>query len=97
MLPGGLTQIIKSPTRYDLHTISSSLIDIIFLKETLGTAKSEVLPMSISDHDMIGCVYKMNNIKFNGRTIRCRDYRNYNPEQLEKDNRESNLKYQISK
>ena len=77
MLPGGLTQIIKSPTRYDLHTISSSLIDIIFLKETLGTAKSEVLPMSISDHDMIGCVYKMDNMKFNGRTIRCRDYRDY--------------------
>ena len=47
--------------------------------------------MSISDYDMIGCVYKMNNIKFNGRTIRCRDYRNYNPEQLQKNIRESNL------
>ena len=30
-------------------------------------------------------------MKFNGRTIRCRDYRNYNPEQLQKDIRESNL------
>ena len=30
----GLTQIIKSPTRYDLHDNSSSLIDIIFVKET---------------------------------------------------------------
>ena len=36
--------------------------------------------MSISDHDMIGCVYKMDNIKFNGCTIPCRDYSNYNPE-----------------
>ena len=86
----GLTQTIKSPTRYDLHHNSSSLIDIIFVKETLRIAKSEVLPMSISDHDMIGCVYKINSIKFNGRTIRCRDYRNYNPEQLQKDIRESN-------
>ena len=87
----GLTQIIKSPTRYDLHYNSSSLIDAIFVKKTSRIPKSEVLPTSISDHDMIGCVYKMNNMKFNGRTIRCRDYRNYNPEQLQKDIRESSL------
>ena len=86
-----LTQIIKSPTRYDLHGNSSSLIDIIFVNETSQIAKSEVLPMSISDHYMIGCVYKMNNVKFNGRAICCRDYRNYNPKQLQKDIRESNL------
>ena len=33
----------------------------------------------------------MNNVKFNGRTIRSREYRNYDPEQLQKDIRESNL------
>ena len=49
--------------------------------------------MSVSDHDMIGCVYKMNNIKFYGHTIPCRDYRNYNQEQLQKDIRESNLSH----
>ena len=87
----GLTQIIKSPTRYDLHHNSSSLFGVAFVKETSRIAKSEVLPMSISDYDMIGCVYKMNNIKFNGRAIRYRDYRNYDPEQLQKDVRESNL------
>ena len=86
-----LTQIIKSPARYDLHHNSSSLIGVIFVKATSRTAKAEVLPMSISDHDMIGCVYKMNNVKFNGRTIRSREYRNYDPEQLQKDIRESNL------
>ena len=59
----GLTQIIKSPTSYDLHHNSSSLIDVIFTKETSRIAKSEVLSMSISDHDMIGCVCKMNNMK----------------------------------
>ena len=56
----GLMQIIKSPTRYDLHHNSSSLIDVIFVKETSRITKSEVLSMSISDHD-IGCVYKMSN------------------------------------
>ena len=45
--------------RYDLQHNSSSFIDVIFVKETSRIAKSEVLPMSISDHDMIGLVYKM--------------------------------------
>ena len=36
--------------------------------------------MSISDHDMIGCIYKMKNIKFDGSTRCSRDYRNYNPD-----------------
>ena len=60
-----LTQIIKSPTRHDLHQNSSSLIDVIFVKETSRIAKLEVLPMSISDHHMIDCVYKMNSMKSN--------------------------------
>ena len=70
---------------------SSSLIDVIFVKQTSRIAKSEVLPMLISDHDMTSFVYKMNNMKFTGLIIRCKDYRNYNPEQLQKDIRESNL------
>ena len=68
---------LNNNDHWDLHHNSSSLIDVIFVKETSGIAKSEVLPMSISDHDMIGCVYKMDNMKFNGRTVRCRDYRDY--------------------
>ena len=48
--------------------------------------------MPISDHDMAGCVYKTSNMNFNGRTIRCRDCGNYNPEQLQKDICESNLR-----
>ena len=86
-----ITQVIKVPTRYALHLKSFSLVDVIFVKETSQTAKSEELPISISDHEMIGCVYKINKIKFNGRIIRCRDYRNYKPEQLQKYIRESNL------
>ena len=78
----GLTQIIKPLMHYDLHHKSSSLIDVIFVKETSQIAKSEVLPMSIGRHDMINYVYKVNTIKYNGHAIRCRDYRHYNPEQL---------------
>ena len=40
---------------------------------------------------MIGCVYKISKVEFNGHIIRCRNYRNYKPEQLQKYIRESNL------
>ena len=37
-----------------IHHNSSNVIDVNFLKETSRIAKSEVVPMPISDHDMIG-------------------------------------------
>ena len=74
-----------------IHHNSSNLIDVNFWKETSRIAKSEVILMPISDHDMISWVDKMSNIKFNGRIICYGDYRNYNPEHLQKDIRESNL------
>ena len=40
----GLTEIIKSPTHYDLHHNSTSFIDLIFVKETSRVAKSASIP-----------------------------------------------------
>ena len=40
----GLTEIIKSPTHYDLHHNSASFIDVIFVKETSRIAKSASTP-----------------------------------------------------
>ena len=37
-----------------IHHNSSNVTDVNFLKETSRIAKSEVVPMPISDHDMIG-------------------------------------------
>ena len=31
----------------------------------------------LTDRNVIKCVKKLNNIKFNPRTIKCRDYKNY--------------------
>ena len=39
---------------------------------------------SISDHEMTTCIRKINNAKHNPKTIKCRDYTNYDPEQLNK-------------
>jgi hypothetical protein len=71
----GFKQIIKKPTR--TTTTSQSLIDIIATNnpETIKTAN--VIPLSIGDHDMVGCVRKMNAMKFKPKIIVCRNYTNY--------------------
>ena len=37
----------------------------------------DVIPTSIADHDMVGYVCKINCIKFNSKTIQCRNYAKY--------------------
>ena len=46
---------------------------------------AEVIPASISDHDMIGCVRKLNHSKFKPKKLTCRNYTNYNPKEMSKD------------
>ena len=87
----GLSQVIKSATRYDLHHQTSSLIDVILVKNASSIARSEVIPMSIGDHDTIGSVFKINTAKFSARKIQCRDYRHYNPQEMCNDIRNSDL------
>ena len=38
---------------------------------------STVTPMGLSDHDMIGCVRKINSLKHKACIITCRNYGNY--------------------
>ena len=63
----GLMQIIKDPTR--ITNNSSTLIDIIATTQTHNISTSAVIQNSMSDHDMIGCVRKVNNLKFAPRTF----------------------------
>ena len=75
-----LSRSYKKPTR--ITTTSHSLIDIIATNnpETIKTAN--VIPLSIGDHDMVGCVRKINAVKLKLRTIVCRNFSNYNPKAL---------------
>ena len=41
-----------------------------------------VFPNSIADHDMIACLRKINNICYNPKMIKCRNYTNYSLEEL---------------
>ena len=40
------------------------------------------MSLSLSDHDLVACVRKVNHQRFQHRTIRCRNYSKYNPESL---------------
>ncbi|CAB3993279.1 Hypothetical predicted protein [Paramuricea clavata] len=76
----GLEQMVKDPTR--ITPESSTLIDVICTNKPQNISKVEVISASLSDHEMIGCVRKLNNHSFKARTIEARDYRNYNHEDL---------------
>ena len=73
-------QVIKTPTR--ITKDSSTLIDVILTNKPAAISRYGVIPLSLSDHDCVGCVRKLNHERFNPRTITCRDYRKYNPQDL---------------
>mgnify|MGYP001794933248 CR=1 FL=1 len=51
----------------------------------------KVIPACLSDHDMIGCVCKLHNNKYQPRTISCRNYANYDPTSFCNDLRSKNF------
>ena len=87
----GIEQLIKQPTRFDLtHTISM-LIDIIGTNNESNFLYSHVIPLFIGDHDMVGCLHKINCKKFVPCSIICRDYSKYDPESFCIDIKNSNI------
>ena len=79
----GFTQIITKPTRITRDT--KTLIDIIATNCPANIASSTVIPTSLSDHDAVACVRKINNKKFPKKVTRSRNYRSYDPEKLNED------------
>lgn len=75
--------MIKQPTRTTRE--SSTLIDIIGTTQKQNILKSSVIKTSLSDHDMVGCVRKMHNIKFKPRTITCRNYKHFTADSFKTD------------
>ena len=71
----GLKQVITKTTR--TTETSSTLIDLIITNCPKNITNKGVFPNSIADHDMIACSRKINNICFNQKTIKCRNYTNY--------------------
>ena len=71
----GFKQIIKKPTRVTCTT--KSLIDIILSNKPEFVKLSDVIPLSIGNHDLIGCVRKINHIKFKSKSLTCCNYKYY--------------------
>ena len=78
----GIEQLIKQPTRFDLTQKTSKLIDIIGTNNASNISYSRVIPLSIVDHDMVGCLRKINCKKIVSHSIFCRGYSKYDPESL---------------
>ena len=79
----GLKQIAKDATRTCETT--KTLIDIIASNNCKNIQSINVFPSGFSDHDLIGCIRKAHHLRFKPKEIRCRDYRSYNPDQLNQD------------
>ena len=71
ILVNGFKQIIKKATRTTLNT--STLIDVIITNNPSAIAGKEVVPMAFPDHDLIGCVRKLNHIKYAKQKITVRN------------------------
>ena len=71
----GYTQLLKSPIRVTKET--STLIDVILANNPRNIADNELIAAGLSDHNLIACIRKMNNIKFKSTIITFRDYSYY--------------------
>ena len=74
----GLRQLISSPTR--LTRESNILIDVICSNVPHNISSVKVIPAGLSDHELIGCARRLNNVKFNPRIITYRNFADYDPE-----------------
>ena len=67
----GLSQLIESATRTTEQ--SGTLIDVVLTNHPEKIINSTVIASEISDHDIIACQRKVNNIKYKPKTIKCRN------------------------
>ena len=56
---------------------TSLLGDLIFVNNNQNISYKTVIPTGHSDHNLIACVRKVNSVKYESETIRCRDCKNY--------------------
>ena len=79
----GLHQLVMLATRVTQET--KSLIDVIMTNTLSNVHHTIVLPLSLSGHDCVMCVRKINHRKMPFRAITCRDYSKYSHTVLARD------------
>ena len=83
----GLHQHVTTPTR--INKTSQSMIDLVLTNMPHTICKTVVLESCLSDHHLVGTVRKLNSLRFSPRLITCRNYKNYEKENLNKDVKEA--------
>ena len=58
----GFKQLINKPTQ--TTSMSTSITDLFFTNSSENIANSDVITISLSDHNMIDVIRKINNVKF---------------------------------
>ena len=77
MKANGFKQIVTSSIR--ITKDSSTIIDLIFVNKPSHYQTVKVIATSLSDHELVFCLRKINTMRFPDRTIKCRNYRSYEP------------------
>ena len=86
-------QLINKPTR--IAQGSSTLIDLLFSNEPQNITVTNTFPMSFSDHELIGVVRKINNVKSRPKTIKVRNYCNYDSIKMNLENTDWSSVYAV--
>ena len=68
----GFKQITKHPTQ--VINTSSILIELVCTNCVVNVTHTYIIISLPSDHNMIGTVKKINQLKYSSRTIKCRNY-----------------------
>ena len=74
----GFKQLINKPTRITEN--SSSLLDVILTNSPEKIVRNNVLLCDLGDHEMIGAIRKQSQQKYQPKTIRSINFKNYNAE-----------------
>ena len=78
-----LSQLIKLPTR--ITETSQSLIDLIFTNVQHRIKEQEVIPIGLSDHLLIYCVFKGGVVRTSPKVFEFRSFKTYNKDAFAKD------------
>ena len=69
------TQLIETATR--IAEERATLIDVVLTNNPLNISSTVNIAASLSDHNLIGCIRKMNSFRYQPEVITCRDFKNY--------------------
>jgi len=79
----GFKQMVTKSTR--ITSTSSTLIELIMTNKPSTLSHVDVVSTSLSDHDMVSCIRKINSHKQEPKTIKVRKYTNYDATQMNED------------